>query len=83
MIQRCNSLSLLYVPQDRKQFKKSIADFQTTQFKLADMAGKIQSSRLMLRNAADLLDQGHPAASAQCALAMKMATDQGELKRID
>ena len=35
--------------QERKQFKKSIADFQATQFKLADMAGKIMSSRLMLR----------------------------------
>ncbi len=71
----------LYLYQERKQFKKSIADFQATQFKLADMAGKIQSSRLMLRNAAMLLDQGHPAASAQCAIAKKMATDQGKKKR--
>lgn len=35
--------------QERKQFKQRIADFQATQFKLADMAGKIVSSRLMLR----------------------------------
>ena len=32
----------------------------------------------MNRQAAELLDQGHPAASAQCALAKKMATDQGK-----
>ncbi len=30
------------------------------------------------RQAAELLDQGHPAASAQCAIAKKMATDQGK-----
>ena len=29
------------------------------------------------RSAAELLDQGHPAASAHCALAKKVATDQG------
>jgi hypothetical protein len=32
---------------------------------------------LFVSNAAELLDQGHPAASAHCALAKKMATDQG------
>jgi alkylation response protein AidB-like acyl-CoA dehydrogenase len=42
------------------------------------MAGKIVSARLMLRQAAELMDQGHPAASAQCAIAKKIATDQGE-----
>lgn len=67
----------LVVAQERKQFKKSISDFQATQFKLADMAGKIVSARLMLRQAAELMDQGHPAASAQCAIAKKIATDQG------
>lgn len=35
--------------QERKQFGKFISDFQHTQFKLADMAGKIQTARLMLR----------------------------------
>jgi alkylation response protein AidB-like acyl-CoA dehydrogenase len=63
--------------QERKQFKTRIADFQATQFKLADMAGKIVSARLVLRQAAELMDQGHPAASAQCAIAKKIATDQG------
>eukprot|EP01032_Pedospumella_encystans_P032224 gene32224-36378_t len=45
--QACFEIALNYV-KERKQFKKSIADFQATQFKLADMAGKIMSSRLML-----------------------------------
>mmetsp|Transcript_8480 Transcript_8480/g.18512 ORF Transcript_8480/g.18512 Transcript_8480/m.18512 type:complete len:363 (+) Transcript_8480:71-1159(+) len=75
--QACFEIALKYT-KERKQFGKAIADFQSTQFKFADMAGKILSSRLMLRHAAELLDQGHPAASAHCALAKRMATDQGE-----
>ena len=35
--------------QERRQFGKSIAEQQATQFKLADMAGKITCSRLALR----------------------------------
>ena len=37
---------------DRKQFGKSIADFQATQFKLADMATDLEACRLMLYSAA-------------------------------
>jgi alkylation response protein AidB-like acyl-CoA dehydrogenase len=46
--QICFELALQYV-KERKQFGKAIADYQATQFKLADMAGKITSSRLMIR----------------------------------
>lgn len=42
------------------------------------MAGKILTARLALRHAAKLLDEGHPAATAHCALAKKIATDQGK-----
>lgn len=73
--QACFEIALAYV-KERKQFKKSIAEYQVTQFKLADMAGKISTSRLALRHAAKLLDEGHPAATAHCALAKKIATDQ-------
>lgn len=69
-------IALNYV-KERKQFGKPISDFQVTQFKLADMAGKIIASRLALRSAAKLLDEGHPAATAHCALAKKLATDYG------
>ncbi len=74
--QACFEIALAYV-KERKQFKKSIAEYQATQFKLADMAGKIQAARLLVRSAAQLLDEGHPAAIAHCALAKKVATDNG------
>lgn len=41
----------------RKQFGKSLSDFQYLQFKLADMATELVSSRLMVRNAARLMDE--------------------------
>ena len=47
--------------QDRKQFGKAIAEFQATQFKLADMATELEAARLMIRNAADALDRQGPA----------------------
>jgi len=43
---------------ERKQFGKPISDFQTIQFKLADMATEIEASRLLTYNAAFLKDQG-------------------------
>lgn len=74
--QACFELSLKYI-KERKQFGKTIAQNQAIQFKLADMAGKIVSSRNMLRSAANLLDIQHPAASSHCALAKKICTDYG------
>lgn len=41
---------------ERKQFGKAIAEFQNTQFKLADMATSVQASRLLVRHAADAVD---------------------------
>ncbi|RYH20183.1 hypothetical protein EON65_24300 [archaeon] len=46
--QACFEMALAYT-KERKQFKKSIAEYQATQFKLADMAGKITTARLALR----------------------------------
>ncbi|MFB1080641.1 acyl-CoA dehydrogenase family protein [Jeotgalibacillus sp. JSM ZJ347] len=43
---------------ERKQFGKSISSFQATQFKLADMAMKIELARNMTYKAAWLKDQG-------------------------
>jgi len=40
----------------RKQFGKTIDSFQSTQFKIAEMATSIQSARLLVRNAAHSLD---------------------------
>ena len=44
----------------REQFGQPIASFQTTQFKLADMATRIEASRWLTYRAAYLRDQGRP-----------------------
>jgi alkylation response protein AidB-like acyl-CoA dehydrogenase len=62
---------------DRKQFGRAIAEFQATQFKLADMATELEASRLMIRNAADALDKKHPRATMLCAMAKRFASDTG------
>jgi alkylation response protein AidB-like acyl-CoA dehydrogenase len=43
--------------QDRVQFGQPIASFQAIQFKLADMAIKIEAARLLMWQAAWLVDQ--------------------------
>ncbi|MCQ2080510.1 MAG: acyl-CoA dehydrogenase [Lachnospiraceae bacterium] len=42
---------------ERKQFGKSIADFQNTQFQLADMATKVEAARLLVYKAAKKKDE--------------------------
>ncbi len=49
--------ALAYV-KSRKQFGKKIAQFQVTQHKLADMATKIETARLLVYKAAWNFDQG-------------------------
>ncbi|MEK4486498.1 acyl-CoA dehydrogenase family protein [Psychrobacillus sp. FSL H8-0484] len=43
---------------ERKQFGKTLSEFQITQFKLADMAMKLELARTMVYKAAWLKDQG-------------------------
>jgi len=62
---------------ERKQFGRAIADFQATQFKLADMATELEASRLMIRNAASALDRRDGRATMLCAMAKRFATDIG------
>jgi alkylation response protein AidB-like acyl-CoA dehydrogenase len=62
---------------DRKQFGRPIAEFQASQFKLADMATELEASRLMIRNAAAALDRRDPRATMLCAMAKRFATDTG------
>ncbi|KQL53519.1 acyl-CoA dehydrogenase [Heyndrickxia shackletonii] len=45
---------------ERKQFGRSLSEFQVTQFKIADMAMKIELARNMVYKAAWLKDQGRP-----------------------
>jgi butyryl-CoA dehydrogenase/short/branched chain acyl-CoA dehydrogenase len=44
--------------QERKQFGKSIADFQGVQFQIAQMATEIEAARLMVYNSARMKDAG-------------------------
>ena len=55
---------------ERKQFGKALSEFQITQFKLADMAMKIELARTMVYKAAWLKDQGRPFSkeAAMCKL---------------
>ncbi|MBS4222463.1 acyl-CoA dehydrogenase family protein [Lederbergia citrea] len=61
--------ALQYAKQ-RSQFGKTLAQFQITQFKIADMAMKIELARNMVYKAAWLKDQGRPFAreASMCKL---------------
>ncbi len=62
---------------ERRQFGRAIADFQATQFKLADMATHLEAARLLLHKAAAALDGGDAQATMLCAMAKRLATDAG------
>ena len=62
---------------EREQFGKPIADFQATQFKLADMETELQAARVMLYEAASRLDTKTPDATRWCAMAKRFVTDTG------
>lgn len=62
---------------ERKQFNQAIFDFQSVQFKLADMATELTAARQLVRYAASQLDKQAPDATALCAMAKRLATDTG------
>ena len=62
---------------NRRQFGRAIADFQATQFKLADMATGLVAARQMVRLAAFKLDNKEPEATAFIAMTKRFATDVG------
>lgn len=66
-------LSLKYA-QERKTFGKPISDHQAIQFKLAEMATKIEAARLLVYKAARLKDQGKDYVKA-AAMAKLYASD--------
>ncbi|MGC2854241.1 acyl-CoA dehydrogenase family protein [Novispirillum sp. DQ9] len=68
--------SLEYV-QMRKQFNQALAEFQSVQFKLADMETELAAARLLLHRAAAALDAKEPDATKLCAMAKRLATDTG------
>src|SRR5690606_12885537 len=63
--------------QERKAFGKRVADFQNTQFQLADMETELEAARTFLWRAAAALDARQPDATKLCAMAKRVATDRG------
>ncbi len=57
--QRCLDESIAYV-KDRRQFGKAIAEFQNTQFTLADMATELEAARALLYLAAAKVTDNAP-----------------------
>jgi hypothetical protein len=66
--------ALSYV-KERKQFGKRIADFQNTQFVLADMETELAAARALLHVAARKLDAKAADATKYCAMAKRFVTD--------
>ncbi|MFP4127132.1 MAG: acyl-CoA dehydrogenase family protein [Alphaproteobacteria bacterium] len=62
---------------EREQFGRPIRDFQSTQFKLADMATELEAARLLTWRAAAAMDAGEPERTVACAMAKRFATDAG------
>ncbi len=74
--QRCLDEAIGYV-KDRAQFGKAIAEFQNTQFVLADMATDLEAARALLYLAAAKVTVGAPDKSRFSAMAKKLSTDNG------
>jgi len=72
----CLKKSLNYVT-ERKQFDKKLSDFQSIQFKLADMSTHLEAARLMVLKAASELDNHGQDTTKSCAMAKRFATDIG------
>ncbi|MBO9723504.1 MAG: acyl-CoA dehydrogenase family protein [Novosphingobium sp.] len=74
--QRCLDEAVQYV-KDRKQFDQPIAEFQNTQFTLADMAAELEAARALLYLAAAKVTAGSPDKTRFAAMAKMMASDTG------
>ncbi|GGD44651.1 acyl-CoA dehydrogenase [Erythrobacter arachoides] len=74
--QRCLDEAVAYT-KDRQQFGHPIADFQNTQFMLADMATDLEAARALLYLAAAKVTENAPDKSRFSAMAKRLATDNG------
>ena len=61
----------------REQFGKKISEFQTMQFKIADMVTELIAARTMTRLAASKVDKNDSEATIYSAMAKRFATDVG------
>ncbi len=74
--QRCLDEAIAYT-KDRQQFGQPIAEFQNTQFMLADMATDLEAARALLYLAAGKVSANAPDKSRFSAMAKRLATDNG------
>ncbi len=74
--QRCLEEAIAYT-KARQQFGKPIADFQNTQFTLADMATELEAARALLYTAAAKVTANAPDKTRFAAMAKRFATDTG------
>ncbi len=74
--QRCLDEAVAYT-KERKQFGNPIADFQATQFTLADMETELQAARTLLYAAAVKVTENAPDKTRFAAMAKRLATDTG------
>ena len=74
--QRCLDEAVKYT-KERKQFGQPIADFQATQFTLADMETELQAARYLLYVAAAKVTSNAPDKTRFAAMAKRLATDTG------
>src|SRR3546814_14152486 len=74
--QRCLDEAVNYT-RDRKQFGQAIADFQATQFTLADMETELQAARTLLYAAAVKVTENAPDQVRFADMAKRFATDTG------
>jgi alkylation response protein AidB-like acyl-CoA dehydrogenase len=74
--QRCLDEAVAYT-RERKQFGTPIADFQNTQFMLADMETELQAARMLLYAAAVKVTENAPDKTKFAAMAKRLATDSG------
>ena len=72
--QRCLDEAVKYT-KERQQFGKAIADFQNTQFTLADMATELEAARALLYLAAAKVTANAPDKTKFAAMAKRFATD--------
>ncbi|MEA3079181.1 MAG: hypothetical protein QOF05_589 [Sphingomonadales bacterium] len=74
--QRCLDEAIKYT-KERKQFGSAIADFQATQFTLADMETELQAARYLLYVAAAKVTANASDKTRFAAMAKRLATDTG------
>jgi alkylation response protein AidB-like acyl-CoA dehydrogenase len=74
--QRCLDETISYT-KERQQFGQPVADFQNTQFMLADMATDLEAARALLYIAAAKVTANAPDKSRFSAMAKRLSTDSG------